>query len=95
MTFLSDLDLGNVLFFPIDDKQSRLDGQDHVSCSGTELKLSVWTRTAFLTHGAVSTHILAPLVGPDSGAAEGQSQQLVWDSSERSGQRSEEDLCRR
>lgn len=46
-------------------------------------------------HGAVSTHILAPVVGPDSGTAERQSQQLVWDSSERSGQRSDEDLCRR
>lgn len=29
---LSDLDLGNVLLFPIDDKQSRLDGQDQVGC---------------------------------------------------------------
>ena len=27
---VSDLDLGNVLLFPIDDKQSRLDGQDQV-----------------------------------------------------------------
>lgn len=95
MTFLSDLDLGNVLFFPIDDKQSRSDGQDHVSCSRTELMMSVSTRTAFMMHGAVSTHILAPVVGPDSGTAERQSQQLVWDSSERSGQRSDEDLCRR
>lgn len=48
-----------------------------------------------MMHGAVSTHILAPVVGPDSGTAERQSQQLVWDSSERSGQRSDEDLCRR
>lgn len=45
-------------------------------------------------HGAVSTDIPAPLVGPDSGTAERRSQQLVWDSSERSGQRSEEDLRR-
>lgn len=29
-SFVSDLDLGNVLLFPIDDKQSRLDGQDQV-----------------------------------------------------------------
>lgn len=28
--FVSDLDLGNVLLFPIDDKQSRLNGQDRV-----------------------------------------------------------------
>ncbi|TNM87581.1 hypothetical protein fugu_005802 [Takifugu bimaculatus] len=32
-----DLDVGNVLFFPIDDKQSRSDGQDHVSRSGIHL----------------------------------------------------------
>lgn len=29
-SFVSDLDIGNVLLFPIDDKQSRLDGQDQV-----------------------------------------------------------------
>ncbi|XP_061593050.1 chromodomain-helicase-DNA-binding protein 1-like isoform X2 [Cololabis saira] len=29
--FLSDLDLGKVLLFPIDDKQSRLDGQDQLA----------------------------------------------------------------
>lgn len=45
-------------------------------------------------HGAVSTHLPAPLVSPDSGTAERQSQQLVWDSSERSGPKSEEDLHR-
>ncbi|XP_077391159.1 chromodomain-helicase-DNA-binding protein 1-like [Festucalex cinctus] len=28
---MKDLDLGNVLFFPIDDKQSRLDGNDHLA----------------------------------------------------------------
>uniref|UniRef100_H3CH38 Chromodomain helicase DNA binding protein 1-like n=1 Tax=Tetraodon nigroviridis TaxID=99883 RepID=H3CH38_TETNG len=28
---MKDLDLGNVLFFPIDDKQSRSDGQDHLA----------------------------------------------------------------
>lgn len=41
---------------------------------------------------AMIQYIPAPLVGPDSGPAERQSQQLVWDSYERSGQRSEEDL---
>lgn len=45
MTFLSDLDLGNVLFFPIDDKPSRSDGQDHVSWPGTEFMMSVSTKT--------------------------------------------------
>ena len=30
MLCVSDLDIGNVLLFPIDDKQSRLDGQDQV-----------------------------------------------------------------
>ena len=29
---VEDLELGRVLLFPIDDRQSRLDGQDHVSC---------------------------------------------------------------
>lgn len=43
-------------------------------------------------HSVLSTDGPAPLVGPDSGTAERQCQQLVWDSSERSGQRSEEDL---
>ncbi|XP_061152522.1 chromodomain-helicase-DNA-binding protein 1-like isoform X2 [Syngnathus typhle] len=28
---MKDLDVGNVLFFPIDDKQSRLDGNDHLA----------------------------------------------------------------
>ncbi|XP_061680437.1 chromodomain-helicase-DNA-binding protein 1-like [Syngnathoides biaculeatus] len=28
---MKDLDLGSVLFFPIDDKQSRLDGNDHLA----------------------------------------------------------------
>ncbi|XP_051928976.1 chromodomain-helicase-DNA-binding protein 1-like isoform X2 [Hippocampus zosterae] len=28
---MNDLDLGSVLFFPIDDKQSRLDGNDHLA----------------------------------------------------------------
>ncbi|XP_062412778.1 chromodomain-helicase-DNA-binding protein 1-like [Sardina pilchardus] len=28
---MKDLELGNVLFFPIDDKQSRLDGKDHLA----------------------------------------------------------------
>ncbi|XP_054645360.1 chromodomain-helicase-DNA-binding protein 1-like isoform X2 [Dunckerocampus dactyliophorus] len=28
---MNDLDLGSVLFFPIDDKQSRLDGSDHLA----------------------------------------------------------------
>jgi len=28
---VADLELGNVLLFPIDDKQSRLSGRDYVS----------------------------------------------------------------
>lgn len=31
MLFISDLDLGHVLLFPIDDKQSRLSGQDQLA----------------------------------------------------------------
>lgn len=35
-SLVSDLDLGNVLLFPIDDKQSRLDGQDQVESVQTK-----------------------------------------------------------
>lgn len=37
--FISDLDLGNVLLFPIDDKQSRLGGQDQVGSDETKSTL--------------------------------------------------------
>lgn len=37
----ADLELGHVLLFPIDDKQSRPDGQDQVSC-GDESSVGGW-----------------------------------------------------
>lgn len=52
--FVSDLELGNVLLFPIDDKQSRLDGQDQVGSVLVKARLhthklcSLEMRTCFM-----------------------------------------------
>lgn len=48
LLFLLDLAVGNVLLFPIDDKQSRLDGQDQVG--SFKVKLTPLPGNAHLFH---------------------------------------------
>lgn len=84
--FPADLELGHVLLFPINDKQSRPDGEDQVSHGDKRERKFVYAQGPWRWSEPVSS------AGSDRGAGERPSQQPLRDPPERSGPRPEEDL---
>lgn len=61
--FVSDLELGHVLLFPINDKQSRLDGHDQVSFVEVKLRLLLGKPTLVLQCHFLAVAVLWVCVG--------------------------------